>query len=90
MCCLVQLRKTINFTKCKMYISNKQPRIVAPMLVEYLAAPCYDPIYDLFRWVQCQLYDLYAMIFILCNRLCVLNKTKDVNIVAFKTIAGFN
>ena len=90
MCYLVQLWKTINFTKYKMYISNKQPRIVAPMLVEYLAALCYDPIYDWFRWVKCQLYDLYAMIFILCNRLCVLNKTKDVNTIAFKTTTEFN
>ena len=30
------------------------------------------------------------MIFILCNTLCVLNKTKDINIIAFKTITGFN
>ena len=30
------------------------------------------------------------MISILCNRLCVLNKIKDVNIIAFKTITGFN
>ena len=30
------------------------------------------------------------MIFILCNRLSVLNKIKDVNIIAFKTITGFN
>ena len=40
--------------------------------------------------MQCKLYDPYAMILILCNRSCVLNKTKDVNIIPFKTITGFN